>query len=202
MKTTGLCCLVLSLLIVIPGFGNNAEDANKLDESLLHATIGGAIDQAEILLAQGADINVTDGRGQTPLHLAVREGHLALAKLLLAKGADINAQDKFGWTALHFAANRGEQDMANLLIASGADVKAKSGVIIAEGEADEGWTPLHVACTIDRTAVVGLLLAHGADVKAKTRNGCTALALAQEREFDEIVDLLRKHGAGEEPVKK
>ena len=89
-----------------------------------------------------------------------------------------------------------------MLLAKGADVNAKSGLIIAEGQADEEWTPLHVACTIDRTAVVELLLAHGADVKAKTRNGCTSLGLAQEREFDGIVELLRKHGAEEEPVKK
>jgi len=89
-----------------------------------------------------------------------------------------------------------------MLLAEGADVNAKSGVIIAEGQADESWTPLHVACTTYRTSVVELLLAHGADVKAKTKNGCTALTLAQEREFDEIVELLRGHGAEEEPAKK
>ncbi|MHC4542163.1 MAG: ankyrin repeat domain-containing protein, partial [Planctomycetota bacterium] len=72
------------------------------------------------------------------------------------------------------------------------------GVILAEGQADEGWTPLHAACTTGSVPVVELLLAHGADVKVKTKNGFTPLGLAEEREFDEIVELLCKRGAEEE----
>ena len=80
----------------------------------------------------------------------------------------------------------------------GANVNAKTGIIIAEGQTDEGWTSLHVACTTGNVPVVELLLAHGADVSTKTKNGCTPLALAKDREFEKIVELLYKHGAEEE----
>ncbi len=41
---------------------------------------------AELLLKQGADINVTDKLGRTALILAASEGHVSTAELLLSKG--------------------------------------------------------------------------------------------------------------------
>jgi len=166
------------------------------------AVCGGQEAAAELLLNKGADVNLQAGSGRAALHWASMTGHAEMATMLLEKGANVALRDQRGCTALYWAASGSDKEMVEMLLAKGADVNAKSGVIIAEGQADEGWTPLHVACTTDRTAVVELLLAHGADVKAKTKNGCIALALAQEREFDEIVELLRRSGAEEEPVKK
>ena len=44
----------------------------------------------KLLLARGADVNVQDDRNDTPLHLALKSGHVHLAELL-ARGADSNA---------------------------------------------------------------------------------------------------------------
>ena len=121
--------------------------------------------------------------------------------MLLDKEADVALRDRRGCTALYWSASGSDKEVVEILLAGGADVNTRSGVVIAEGQADEGWTPLHAACTTDYTAVVELLLAHGADVNVKTKNGYTPFSLAQEREFDEIVELLRKSGA-EEPAKK
>ena len=43
--------------------------------------------------------------------------------------------------------------------------------------------------------VVCVLLEHGADVEAKRNDGKTALQLAADEGYDEIVKLLREHGA-------
>jgi len=40
-----------------------------------------------------------------------------------------------------------------------------------------------------------VLLEHGADVEAKGNDGETALQIAAERGHDEVVELLREHGA-------
>jgi hypothetical protein len=39
------------------------------------------------------------------------------------------------------------------------------------------------------------LLRHKADVTVKDDKGCTPLALAAEMEYEEVSELLRKHGA-------
>jgi ankyrin repeat protein len=45
--------------------------------------------------------------------------------------------------------------------------------------------------------VVELLIAKGAEVNAKNKIGSTALSLAKDRGWLEIIDLLHKHGAKE-----
>jgi len=68
-----------------------------------------------------------DERGQTPLHLAVRAGHLAVAERFLSEGVDANSKDKFGWTPLHSAAERDHKSIAERLITKGANVNATDG---------------------------------------------------------------------------
>ena len=49
----------------------------------------------------------------------------------------------------------------------------------------------------DHAQVVKVLLENGADVNLKNSKAQSALALAKEKGHDEIVKLLRKHGAKE-----
>jgi len=179
----------------------NAEDPSRLT-LLTCAVCAGQEAVVKLLLSKGTDVNLQAGSGWAALHWASMTGHDEMTKILLDKGADVALKDQRGRTALYWAASGRREDIVEMLLAKGADVNASSGVIIAEGESDEGWTPLHVACTIGRAPVVELLLTHGAAAKVRTKNGCTPLGLAQERELDEIVELLHKHGVEEESAKK
>ncbi|UCF17740.1 MAG: ankyrin repeat domain-containing protein, partial [Phycisphaerales bacterium] len=98
MKILILLCLVLSLMLFAPGFGNEAEQAEELDESLLQAAANGDIAQVKSLLSKGADIIVTSRGRQTALHNAAYGGHTDVVKLLIARGADVNAQDRLQTT--------------------------------------------------------------------------------------------------------
>jgi hypothetical protein len=59
----------------------------------------------ELLLADGAAVNVKDNRGWTPLHYAAFWGHDDLVELLLFYGADPDAIDNDGATPFYYASD-------------------------------------------------------------------------------------------------
>jgi ankyrin repeat protein len=79
---------------------------------LIYATREGRLDVARLLIDSGANLELADGNGVTPLINAIvnasiirvnRTGasdHLAVAQLLLDAGADVNAGDWYGATPL------------------------------------------------------------------------------------------------------
>jgi ankyrin repeat protein len=88
---------------------------------LLYATRAGHLELARLLLEHGANLELADGNGITPLISAIlnasifrvsrdgRTDHLAIANLLLDAGANVNAMDWYGETALW-----GTVDLRNL----------------------------------------------------------------------------------------
>ena len=52
------------------------------------------------VFSEKTDVNVWDGRGRTPLHLAIERWYLQVIELLLEMGADVNIQDADGNIAL------------------------------------------------------------------------------------------------------
>lgn len=66
---------------------------SKLKWSLLYRTvICGHIEATEYLLHEGADPNIKNNLGETPLHQAAENSQAKLVKLLLKHKADPNAQ--------------------------------------------------------------------------------------------------------------
>lgn len=53
-----------------------------------------------------ADIEIRNNRQQTPLLLAVSQGHTSIIELLVTRGANINVKDEDGDTCLHVALMR------------------------------------------------------------------------------------------------
>lgn len=150
----------------------------------------------DVLFEKGAEINEKDkdeiGVGETLLHWAAQSGHSQVVGLLLRRGAGVNAKDACDRTPLHEAARRGYKEVVEILVARGADVNAKD-------DEDEEHTPLHEAASEGHTDVVAILLANGAKVSVIDAWGDTPLSTAIEIGHDGVAELLRQHGAVEEP---
>ena len=64
---------------------------------------GRTLELARILIDLGVDVNAADGRGNTPLHDAVRKDFGSVVEFLVASGADINAVNQRDQTPLILA---------------------------------------------------------------------------------------------------
>jgi ankyrin repeat protein len=75
---------------------------------------------AQALVAAGAEINVAQQGGWTPLHAAAFHGHTAMVEFLLAHGADVRAKADNGQTALAMAVGKKHAEAVALLRKKGA----------------------------------------------------------------------------------
>ncbi len=87
-------------------------------ELLLQSVVEGNVKAVKQHLAAGADTNVRDGQGMTPLHWATQYGHKEIVELLIAKGADVNAKRTGGARPLDMTV--GKPKIAALLRKHGA----------------------------------------------------------------------------------
>jgi ankyrin repeat protein len=77
------------------------------------------------LVSSGADINLGNRFGWTPLMLAANEGHTPIVEFLLTAGAAVHQVNDFGASALAYAALRGECRAIQALLDAGAPVNVR-----------------------------------------------------------------------------
>jgi len=68
----------------------------------------------KMLLSHGAQVNVADMAGNTPLHTATIYGHTELVKLLLQHAAEVYRKGQHGALAIHMAAHEGHANLVRL----------------------------------------------------------------------------------------
>jgi hypothetical protein len=112
------------VLLLRHGAVVNGWDASKEGDPLFDAVLMKHIEAVRLLLASGADPNVRDDEGDSPLRFCAQEGLLELARLLLHCGAGKTIHEAggmAGMNALGLAAYGLHVDMVRLLCAHGAD---------------------------------------------------------------------------------
>jgi ankyrin repeat protein len=153
-----------------------------------------------MLLSKGAQVNVKDEDGITPLLAAMKAGRIEMAVMLLKHmdGEGLEAKDEHGSTVLHLAAQWGHAELVTSMLNKGVQPIPKDGY---------GLTPLMRAIsgriTEGHMAVVEMLLQRmeGEGLEAKDEQGRTALHLAakcrltDEKTCTQLVAMLLKKGA-------
>jgi ankyrin repeat protein len=148
---------------------------------LFNSAMGGNIGAAEVLLANGANVNARDDSNDTALHLAIRVNNMIhytttksgfeverlLVELLLANGADVNARNNRQYTPLFEAIDMG---LSYKLSRMTPDLKNQY------------------------KAILQTLLENGADANIREKSGKNLL-LERAKEEPEITELLIKYGA-------
>ncbi len=89
--------------------------------TLLHGSANrGTLKAVRWLLQQGADPNVLDKNGRTPLHVsAERNSFTSVIKLLIEAGSELNASDASGKTPLDYAREKKRTKVAEYLVSIG-----------------------------------------------------------------------------------
>ena len=88
------------------------------DLQLFAATVSGNAKNAEVAIADGADVNSRYAENLTPLHYAARSGDQATVDLLIASGAHAISQNDDGHTPSDLARLSGHHQIATRLDAA------------------------------------------------------------------------------------
>lgn len=101
-----------------PGGGWGPAGSDGLT-ALTEAAENGFTSIADLLIRNGADVNMVFADGRTPLYWAAKNGHADIVALLIANGANVNAEAK-GRTALKAALQSRDEETIALLLQHGA----------------------------------------------------------------------------------
>jgi hypothetical protein len=123
-------------------------DVTRAGDPLLDAVEANSLEGTQLLLAAGADPNIRDDTGYSPLRICAEKGFVEMARLLLLCGADKTMYESGNvqfMSALGLAAYELHVEMVRLLLAHGANPQARDV---------DRRTPLD--CLQDRLRFVGV----------------------------------------------
>ena len=153
-------------------------------------------DVVSLLVSRGADVNFKGKDGRTPLMWAAGNS-FPITKILIGNGAKINEKANDGMTAFlqccfGILSKKVTTDVLDLLLKNGANVNDA----LTSKEAPD-WTALLFASVNCDYELAKYLIQHGANVNHTSDEGATALSLAKQEKCDNIMMLLKKHGASD-----
>jgi 60kDa lysophospholipase len=163
--------------------GNISIDMGDYDgRTALHlAAADGQLNMVQFLIDNGADVNVSDRWGATPLQDAIRHHQDDIVKILQAAGG--NAQKSGLTRSFCQAVASGKFEEVEAVYAHGAN----------PSEADcDGRTPLHLAASYGFIEIVEFLIKSGARRNMKDRWGATPLDDAKRYNHQTIISILSK----------
>jgi Ankyrin repeats (3 copies) len=181
--------------------------------ALWKAAEEGQTERVKALLTKVADKNAKDKDGETALMKAAANGHVAACKALLTQNVEAWESDAKGENALMKAAANGQEAVVRLIVTTyfekqypkdnpmvATDREGMNALMKAAAKGHPGivsflLTVHYYRGTSDRTIIVLTYddtFSRLLDVNAKSKDGKTALQLAEEAKHKGVVDLLKE----------
>lgn len=172
-KNMDVLQLIIDLGFDIDGRNNESSETPLLTAAFLNQE-DNFFDQAEILLKNGARINLHDSQGRTALYHLVYNGNFRIIELFLFYKADVRTIDVYGSNLLFPAASHNKHSkVVQLLVDLGLDVSHTNSCEM---------TPLHYAANnknySESLKILKCLSRKGADFNSVDRSNFTPLAEA------------------------
>jgi ankyrin repeat protein len=143
----------------------------------------------QLLLDNGADVNLKNLNGSSPLHTAVALGDVASVSIVLTYSPDVNSFTNFGLTPLMAASEnlshlraRPVTMILNMLIDAGADINLQ--------DSKHGLTALHFAIDNGNYMMIKGLLNRFADPSIKAKDGQDVYQVAKDARDKTAIDML------------
>lgn len=169
-------------------------------------------------LINTSNISSRDSKGNTALHLAIKENvSLEYINYLINCGADIDARNSEGESVLYLAVQNNNKKVGEILIGRGANVYATNNAsfsplrlaltnggetqdwvlcsTVIEGDDGNGNTPLHYAAEWKLDSAISYIIEKGCQLNKKNANGETALYNAVKADSPSTIRLLISKGA-------
>ncbi|KAM9460578.1 putative palmitoyltransferase ZDHHC13 [Clarias gariepinus] len=198
--------------------GYDVRQPDKENVTLLHwAAINNRADLIKYYISKGAIVDQLGGDlNSTPLHWAIRQGHLQMVIQLMRYGADPSLVDAEGYSGLHLAVLFQHMPIAAYLMAKGQDVDApdangQTSLMLAAqkiiGPEPTNFllrcnasvnavdkvnrnSPLHCAVLAGNVDAAHILLESGASVELQNSSGHTPIDLAHQVHSPLLIHML------------
>lgn len=198
--------------------GYDIRQPDKENVTMLHwAAINNRADIVKYYISKGAVIDQLGGDlNSTPLHWAIRQGHLSMVIQLMRYGADSSLTDSEGYRSLHLAVLFQHMPIAAYLMAKGQevdspDINGQTPLMLAAqkiiGPEPTNFlikcnasvnavdkvnrnSPLHCAVLAGNVDAVHILLDAGASIDLENANGHTPIDLAHQVHSPLLIHML------------
>lgn len=170
----------------------DTKDMSAKNYPIASAILTGNLELAKMLLAAGANLNIQNDKGLTPLMLVMgsleaaqqdqaKESIRGIVRFVLQNGAKIDATDNKGQTAIFYAVGQQDIPTIDLLLTAGADINHKNNA---------GETAIFMPAKDGNIELVKTLLQKGAFAKVRNKQGTTPAMYAVQSGYMDIYDVL------------
>ena len=155
------------------------------NEKLLEAVSNGSLNDVKRLIESGANVNVRDKYGATPLFLSIYGEHIDIINTLLnSQFTDVNLKNGYGETPLYAAVETDNEDVVKAIV-EGANEKGLD-LNLAD---TRGKTPLHIAARENNPFIIEYLMTcENIQPDMQDDEMKTALHIAAENNYSEAID--------------
>ena len=139
-------------------------------------------------LTQGAQPELENEEGWSPLQASCITGHVECCKYLILKGVSLEANEEGenNISPLIIASSRNHETIVKLLVENGADI---------DYQGEDGWSGILSAAKNGATGLVKYFCEKGADVESCNLYGWTSLFMAAFYNYHDMIKYLIEFGA-------